>query len=126
MLQLSRQASHVLDIHLKTSLSSPTRPSGHNAPNCARSSHLFPNHHHPLPTAAHPHATFVAKVTRKETTRRLVLDEPCSFPTLCGLCVARFQLKPNEVSRASPRYPDPDGDLISVNTDVGCMLSSAF
>uniref|UniRef100_A0A6T8BRE7 PB1 domain-containing protein n=1 Tax=Cryptomonas curvata TaxID=233186 RepID=A0A6T8BRE7_9CRYP len=60
---------------------------------------------------------FVIKVQYGEVTRRLVLQEPYTYQSLLQTVLSRFEL--SIASRgAQLRYIDPDGDLISMNTDA--------
>jgi len=61
---------------------------------------------------------FVVKVQFGDVNRRLVLQEPFTFDSLLQTVVSRFDLKPCQALNAQLRYVDPDGDLISMNTDA--------
>jgi hypothetical protein len=61
---------------------------------------------------------FVIKVQHGEVTRRLVLQEPYSYQSLLQTVLSRFELSAAHSRSAQLRYIDPDGDLISMNTDA--------
>ncbi len=58
------------------------------------------------------------KVQHGEVTRRLVLQEPYSYQSLLQTVLSRFDLSAAHSRSAQLRYIDPDGDLISMNTDA--------
>jgi len=61
---------------------------------------------------------FVIKVQHGEVTRRLVLQEPYAYQSLLQTVLSRFELSSAQARSAQLRYIDPDGDLISMNTDA--------
>jgi len=61
---------------------------------------------------------FVIKVQHGEVTRRLVLQEPYTYQSLLQTVLSRFELSISHSRSAQLRYIDPDGDLISMNTDA--------
>jgi len=61
---------------------------------------------------------YVIKVQFGEVNRRLVLQEPYTFKSLLQMVTSRFELSPPQAVNAQLRYVDPDGDLISMNTDA--------
>ena len=60
----------------------------------------------------------MVKVQFGDVNRRLVLQEPYTFKSLLQMVTSRFELNQAQALSAQLRYIDPDGDLISMNTDT--------
>eukprot|EP00292_Cryptomonas_paramecium_P007112 CAMPEP_0113703574 /NCGR_PEP_ID=MMETSP0038_2-20120614/25951_1 /TAXON_ID=2898 /ORGANISM="Cryptomonas paramecium" /LENGTH=456 /DNA_ID=CAMNT_0000628083 /DNA_START=85 /DNA_END=1451 /DNA_ORIENTATION=- /assembly_acc=CAM_ASM_000170 len=61
---------------------------------------------------------YVLKVQYGEVTRRITIQEPFDFKSVLVTVVGRFELGESEAPRAQLRYVDPDGDVISMNSDA--------
>lgn len=67
-----------------------------------------------------PKTMFVVKITHTgdQSMRRLLIEEPYSFAELCRVIKTRFELSEANSSLCSLQYRDPEGDMISLNSDV--------